>query len=331
MPLILPPALGTLAVRPAPIPLLRVDEVPHPERAIARGDLIRVRQGVYAPRGLWQSAAPWDRYLARVYATAMMHPGAVFWGESAAALLGGPVFGDPGVVHVLGGTTSTARAAAGIRTHVSTDDRSVVEMGGIAVVAPVEFAVDLARSRHPAIGLAVANAVRRMDRSITAEALMALNESRTSSRGRRIARWSLQRATPTPESVLESVSLAAIEWLGLPLPELQVSFVDADGDEIRPDFVWARESLAGEADGDLKFDGRYGDARTLLRKQIERDTALRQHVRSVAHWGWAEATNVAPLRDLLRGLGLSPIQPENAAALHSLRRSVAPRAPHRTT
>ncbi|MBN9175965.1 MAG: hypothetical protein J0I43_01140 [Microbacterium sp.] len=48
----------TLGIRPAPIELLRAAQIPHPERDVARGALVRVRRGVYAPAERWRALRP---------------------------------------------------------------------------------------------------------------------------------------------------------------------------------------------------------------------------------------------------------------------------------
>ncbi|MFB7893927.1 hypothetical protein ACFC1I_17135 [Microbacterium sp. NPDC056044] len=248
---------------------------------------------------------------------------AVFCLESAAALLGMPIFGDPIDVHVLVPAGRASRLISGVRTHRSSEDRTIVATGGVAMTGPEDTAVDLARLRHPAIGLASADAAMRHPAESTAERLLLINEARVSGRGRDIARWPLARARPESETAIESVSRAVIEWLGFPAPELQVA-----GQKDRADFVWKLARLGGEADGDLKYDGRFGDAREVLRRQTLRDRRLRTHLRAVVHWGWTDATTVTPLRDILTGSGLRPIAPEQTAQLHSLRRLLASHAPH---
>ncbi|MDQ7880418.1 hypothetical protein Q9R08_20695 [Microbacterium sp. QXD-8] len=317
-----------LPVHPAPVPLLRHADAPHPERGVARGELIRVRHGVYASTVLWREAAPWDRYLARVHAVALSHPDAVFCMESAAALLGMPIFGDPVVVHALVTGNEASRFSAGIRTHRSSEDRTIIEVGGLAMTSLHDTAVDLARLRHEAIGMAMSDAALRLDPQGTRDLLLGMNETRISSRGRNVARWSLARSTSQAETAIESVSRAVIEWLGFPAPELQVAFRASSGEEDRADFVWRAADLVGEADGDLKYDGRYGDARTVLRRQSLRDTRLRMRVRDVARWGWRDVTTFAPLRGILAGAGLQPIAPEQSVKLHRLKVLLAPRATH---
>ena len=321
---------SALTVKPSPIPLLRAEEVPHPERAVARRELIKVRRGVYAPAESWWALAPWTKYLAEVHAALLLYPALVPSHESAAALVGGPVFGNPGVVHVLAPAPGASRLVSGIRTHTTSDDRALIIADGITLTAPAETAVDMARSRHPAVGLASADAILRLDDTSSREHLQVLNSTRATKRGREIARWALERATPEAETAFESVSRAVIEWLGFPPPVLQQTFVAATGETDRSDCLWEAASLAGEADGDLKFDGRYGDAAALLRQQRARDARLRQHVRMVVHWGWHDVTTFSPLASLLRGAGLQRTAPENVAALTSMRQVLAARSPHPT-
>ncbi len=326
----MPQLTSALTIQPSPVPLLRAGEIPHPERAVVRRELVKVRRGVYAPVEAWLKLAPWTKYLAEVHAVLLQYPSLIPSHESAVALLGGPVFGNPGIVHVLAPEVGASRLASGIRTHTTSDDRSLIVAGGITLVAPAETAVDIARARHPAIGLAVGDAMLRLDDITPRETLQLLNATRSTKRGREIARWALARVNADAETAFESVSRAVIEWLGFPAPELLRSFVATTGEIDRSDYHWERESVAGEADGDLKFDGRFGDPASLLRQQRARDARLRHHVRTVAHWGWHDATAFSPLATLLRGAGLEPIAPENIAALTSMRHALSTRPPHPT-
>lgn len=315
------------AVKPAPVPLLRFTDTPHPERAVARGHIVKIRHGVYVSAQLWKALPPWDRYLTRVHAAALAYPDAIFCLESAAALLGMPVFGDRGEVHMLVPAHGTARSFAGVRTHRSRPERDIIERSGLRMTSPAETVVDIARLRHNAIGLATADAALRLAPGLRRDALVLLNEARSSKRGRNIARWPLARCSALAESTLESVSRAAVEWLGFPSPELQVVFRSPSGQEDRGDCFWRDADLIGEADGDMKYDGRFGDPRTALRNQFERDTRLRSQVRDVMHWGWREATAFTPLRDILTGAGLKQVRPEDSAQLHTMKRLLAPRTP----
>ncbi|HYJ50553.1 MAG TPA: hypothetical protein VEX12_11610 [Microbacterium sp.] len=312
---------------PPPLPLFHSAEISHSERDIATGHLVRVRRGVLAPASLWWALPPWRRYEARVHAVAMTHPGVVFCLESAAAMRSLPLFGDPLEVHVLDSPESTARLSGGIRLHTTCDDRAIADVGGARVTSAADTVIDLARSRHGAIALAVADAAMRADPLLTVEALVAENERRSNSRGRRRARWALHRATPVAETVLESVSRAAIEWLGFEEPELQVEF-RTDGFTDRVDMWWKEGRVVGEADGDLKYDGSLEPPTTAIAKEKDRDRRLRRHTSGLAHWGWRDVWQIDPLREVLFTTGLRPIGPESSRELYTL--SALLRRPQRT-
>ena len=312
-------------VLPPPIELLRRDSLPHPERALARGEVVRVRAGVFAPSTQWRRLRPWERYRARVHAAALVRPDAIFCHESAAALLGMPVIGDPVTVHVLVASTEAARESTGIRTHRTSTLPELLAIDGVVVTSPTVTAVTLARYRHRAVGLAAADAALRLDPTVSRDALIGDNERRATSRGRNIARWALDRATPARESMLESLSDAAREWLGFPAPELQRVFVAPDGTVDRGDQWWEALGLLGEPDGEFKYDGRFGDPAQLLRDRRERDRRLLSGpVTAIVHWGWIEVARVWPLRDLLVGSGLPQLHPVQHAPLRSLQQVLQP-------
>jgi hypothetical protein len=177
----------------SPVPLIPVGAVAHSGRAIEGGALHRVTRGIYAPRDRWRTLAPWERYRARVHAASMRHPDATYALESAAALHGLPLFGEPSEVHVLGGDDTRSRMSGGVRVHTTSEPRELVRAEGVPATSLTDTVVDLARARHHAVGLAVADAALRLDPTLRVEHLVACNESRASSRGRRHARWAHAR------------------------------------------------------------------------------------------------------------------------------------------
>lgn len=317
-------AVATADVAPCPVPLIARADSTHVDRAVRSGELARVIRGVYAPAPRWRALAPWERYLARVHATARRYPKAVFVRESAAALRGLPVFGEPPHVHAVALASATTRLTAEARLHAAERMPRFERIGGLRVATAAEIASDIARLRHPAIGLAVADAALRRDRTLDVAEIRTLTETHPSSRGRRRARWVLDRATPLPESALESVSLAVVEWLGFPAPELQVWIRgERAGEDNRADFVWNPWRIGGEADGDIKYSGELGDARAALRSRSVRDARLmRNGLASVAHWGWNDVVTHAPLRAILLSAGLPLLRPPEPAPLNSLARAV---------
>lgn len=77
---------------------------------------VRVRAGVYARRFEWERLAPWERYLARVHAYALVAPEAIFAYESAAALRGLPLFGEPRDIQTTQRLRSTRKGDVSTRT-----------------------------------------------------------------------------------------------------------------------------------------------------------------------------------------------------------------------
>lgn len=312
-----------LAIRPSPIALIvRREAGLGAERAIRRGDLVRLVRGVYVRSDRWRALPPWDRYLARVHAVALVRRDAVFSGESAAALWGLPSIGEPAEVHVLTEHAGSARVTDGIRSHASEEARDVRSEGGLLLLSPEEAAVDIARSRHPGVALMAADAAARLT-GVTADRLLALNERRASSRGRRAARWALSRANPLAETALESVSRAAVEWLGFPDPELQHVFSGPEGEEYRGDMYWEAERVLGEADGRTKYDGTHGDGAQALLREKRREDFLRRRVDGMARWMWTEVRAYPRLRDVLRHAGLREIRPTQTGPLHTLRAAIS--------
>jgi hypothetical protein len=321
-------AAPTLAVAArCPIALYRSDEVPNVGRRSARGEFVHVSYGVYAESAAWDGLRPWQRYLARVHAVVLTHPHAIFCHESAAALWGLPIFGDPEIVHILESPDGTSRLHRDIRRHTAQQRDDIVDLGGILVTGRGTTVVDIARTRHAVIGLAVADAAVRADRSLSSATLLEENARRPSSRGRRHARWALQRATSESESPLESTSRAAAEWLGFESPELQVEFERIDGGGVdRSDFWFPSSRTIGEADGDVKYDGSLGtEPATAIRDEKRRDRRLLQHADGIAHWGFGDVAPVSPYREVLLAAGARPVTHEETAQLAGMQAALRPR------
>lgn len=315
------PATGAA---PCPIALLQSGSgvgLPRPDKLLASGKLVRLIRGVYADADAWALLAPWDRYLARVHAVALMHPDAVFAFESASALRGQPVFGEPPHIHILRAGGGTSRESGSVREHTSTDRRDVEELDGIIVTSLADTAVDLARQRHAVVGLSAVDAALRADPHLSAASLRAISERRATSRGRCQARWSLRRADARAANPLESASRAVLEWLGYPAPELQVLVQVPQGDRYL-DFFWRREGIGAETDGRWKYDGRYGDPTNIVYREKRREDAIRQHLRGFVRWGWQELTSTTDLDDALGRAGLRRIRPIDRSALAGVPRAL---------
>ena len=112
---------------------------------------------------------------------------------------------------------STTPPMAAFTVHTSADPRATREVAGIRITTVADVVVELARALPPALGLAVADAARRMF-DVDAEQLLDRLAAQKSTFGVRRAQWALVRATPRAESPGESISRAAIEVLRLSGP-----------------------------------------------------------------------------------------------------------------
>lgn len=308
-----------MRIVPSPLPLIlaRDEGVSHTERGWRSGALKRLARGVYVETARWDALPPWEKQLVRVHAALATDPRRVICGESAATALGVLIAYPDRPVHLLV-NEGTSREYRGIRTHVSVDPREIIMIDGIRLTSSVTTVVDLARSRPPAEALAYADALLRIDAAVRPASLLALNESLRSGRGRRQARWALERATGTPESVLESASLAVIEWLGYEAPILQQEFF-FEGHLDRADFYWPNANIIGEADGDVKYSSDLGDPARAIVDEKRRENRLRRNTDGLARWGWTELYEIEPVDAALRAAGLRPVRARDTMRLTGLR------------
>jgi hypothetical protein len=304
---------------PSPLPLIVARDASVARRPRRDSRLRAVRHGVYVDALAWAELAPWDRYLARVHALALVRPDSVFARESAGALLGLPGFGEPSRLHVHDPTASASTTFGDVVVHTSAEDRPVVEVGGIRLVCPEETIVDLARSLPPAFGLAVTDAA--LAHGADAADLDDRNARRRDGRGRRRATWVFAHTDGRAESVGESVSRAVIEWCGFADPVLQHEFV-ADGCRDRTDFWWPEVRVIGESDGWGKYANTDAvGSITALAAEKRREDRLRRQVAGFARWEWRDAIRAAPLARILHQAGVPVVRRPDHAMLSTLRRA----------
>ncbi|QEW02646.1 hypothetical protein [Microbacterium lushaniae] len=171
----------------------------------------------------------------------------------------------------------------------------------------------------PAFALATADAALR---SLAAQgrtlAVADHGRAQANRRGLRRLDWVQDRATPIAESPGESVSRAAIEWLGYEEPELQQEF-RYEGARDRADFYWRRLRRIGESDGYGKYDAVDVDsARAHFVREKLREDRLRRHEHGFIRWDWGDCIRWKPLDAKLAAGGLTPVRPRSPGMLASL-------------
>ena len=249
-------------------------ELAHDGRAQRRdrdaGRLERLRRGIYLPSSIWSSADSDDRYLLRIQAAAISRrEQPVVSHVSAAREWGVPILGQwPAAMHLQGGSgqTRTSKTAV-VWHHDPLPDADVTEVAGLLVTTRLRTQVDLARSQP------FRSAVISLDAglqeqfagpdglalpSVLPEEVMERVLRLGSARGTRRARQAVDFADSRSGSVGESLSRTGIWLAGMPVPDLQIVYPHAFGEE-RVDFRWKRRfhvkrmPLLGEFDGEVKY------------------------------------------------------------------------------
>ncbi|MCU1401931.1 MAG: hypothetical protein JWM70_255 [Microbacteriaceae bacterium] len=252
-------------------------------RAVDRGELVRLRRGVYIDGDSWNSADARERHVLRIRATlAVAERPVVIAGISAAALWGVPIAGDwPLETTVLdewrGGGRSepgVKRTAAGFRT------ANTVELGGIRVTNLSRTVLDLARTHSfvDAVGSLDWALWRRNEARVTIDDLVDELEALLPRTGRHHLERVVGFATHLSDSFGESRARAVIHQLGFDAPDLQAEFRDGRGRMV-VDFLWRRAGIVGEFDGKEKYtrdEYAMGQPGEVAWREKKREDRLRQ-------------------------------------------------------
>lgn len=273
-------------------------------RAVARGDLERLRRGAYAAPGDLDDRA---RHARRTLAVCTgRSPDHVVSHSSAAVLHGLPVRpGALGVVHLTRWGPTHGKVADGVRLHrspLSADE--AVEVHGLRVCSLERTLADLVRGEPFEWGVAAADAALRLgaDAALLVEYADAGRRRSGNARLREVLAFADGRA----ESAAESMSRVSMARAGIPRPELQFDVHLPEGGWVATsDFGWPDLGVVGEMDGKQKYtaDPRRGrSAGDVVMAEKERDALITECGYTPAHWGWAMATDHVRLGHYLRAL-----------------------------
>ena len=284
----------------------------------ARGEVVRVRPGVYAPAQWWSLLPPHERYRRRVEAASLVFTDAIFMRESAASLHALPAFGEPREIHILDPDRRSTKRFGDVVVHAAQGARAVTALGSALVTDLTSTIVDTARHMPPAYALAVVDAALR--RGVSRERLRDWSSQDANRRNERLLRWAWEFADARAESVGESVSRAVISWLGFAVPVLQQVF-EFEGVTDRTDFWWPGARAIGESDGYGKYDALTArEAVAGLVREKVREDRLRRYSAGFARWDWRDAHRVAPVDRKLRLAGVPLVRARDRAMLATLRR-----------
>ena len=304
-------------------------------RRYKKGELVRVRKGVYVDKEHWLGLKPWDRYSATARAVAAENPSAEFCFETAALFWGLQIVGVPTHIHLANAsrghagsrspnTTAATRGPSGatglerirgygIYRHSYSID--TVYLRGLRLTGLAQTAVDVLARGSFTMGVVLADhaisSARFPSLFMSKAALGTTAEGLASEAKRQRVDEILGFADKNSGSAGESLSRAQVHLLGFPAPELQCEFHDAMGFVARTDFFWRDQGIIGEFDGDAKYlrDEYLGgqSAREAVLAEKKREDRLRAMGFTVVRWDWATANNPALLTAKLLAAGLTPL------------------------
>jgi hypothetical protein len=290
-------------------------------RGMHRGELVRVRSGVYLPTTAWTTMGTDERYRTRVIAAAAaVAPDRQFSHDSAAAMWRMPSLGPWSPrIHVLGEPASGGRSSAGFVRHgIGLDSESRI-VDTVRVTSLARTVLDIAMTVPYARAVCmIDDALRPPEKGdhrfglVTLEKseLLALLGTRDRNRGAAKAARAVDFSTSLSGSIGESISRINFQLLRLPAPELQVPFFDEDGLIGYVDFYWPHLGLIGEFDGRVKYRGEY-----YLRGRLPEDVVWAEKLREdrlrrvsdgFVRWNWSIARDRARLQQRVAALGLLP-------------------------
>lgn len=264
----------------------------------------RVRHGQYVERTDLNHLPPWERQLVvhrrLVYAAVnAMRPGtAIVSHHSALVVHDVPVWDvDLQEVQLTRSNSARSGSAAGVRHHHGQlPGDTVLEVDNLAVTSLARSLVETAARSSFEAAVVSADVVLRNGSVPDADLrrMVALTEFWP---GGPTVRAALSFASPLAESVGESRLRVLIHQHGLPTPELQAVFHDADGFIGRVDFYFPEYRTIVEFDGMTKYaDG----SSVLLIQEKAREDRLRALGLQVIRLTWDDLAHPARTAMLIR-------------------------------
>jgi hypothetical protein len=293
---------------------------PAARQGAARGELRRIRRGVYVPTAQWEALPPADRYRAVCRGLSLSRanpPVLCHW--SAAYLWNLPILiQPPSEVHLVvqqGG----GRARNGVRGHaLALAPGDIQFLDGVPVTSLRRTVLDLAATADVYTAIAILDHVVHVDRfgalppSLTKGELLAALDDAGALPGRRRAAVRIAFADERSGSPAESASRTTMALIGIPEPELQRSF-DCESGRYESDFYWGEVDGIGEVDGKSKYlDPAFRAGMTaeqVVYREKVREDELRRRVARFARWDPATGRNHDRLRSRLAEIGLHAGRP----------------------
>ena len=268
-------------------------------RAVQAGRAQRLRRGVYtaAPMGPAMTPQQARRNLLRLALAAAAGSSRTVVSHAAAAI----AYDLPAICS-LDRPCLTVQRGTGMRNLADVHlHRALLQPGDVRrwgtadITAPARTVLDTAREHGTAAGIAAADKALR-SRIVRMRDLEHSLEQCATWPGRAAARTVVRFADPLAESPLESISRLRVLELGLPVPTLQANLGDPHGRFIRRvDMYWPEFGVAGEAEGNEKYDSDPQAHRAEKWQQEQLEDLGVVFVR----WGWADRNRFEPVAQRL--------------------------------
>lgn len=304
-----------------------------------RGELVRIRRGVYAKSADWNGSSPAQRYglqAAAFQALAPRQP--VFCHATAARLWGLWIVGVPSKLHVVTETATSGRSNNGVIRHFGSLTGSMVQCGPFLLtdkltttlalikelsfpyaVAVCDSALRIPEARHAVNQFAAAGSPPPPGEprwftdgpqgpALAVEELKSAAGSFKSRAARDRTLAVVNFASALSGSAGESISRAKMFQLGFPAPILQKPFALRDGREAKVDFWFEEHALVGEFDGKGKYLRADWGGGASIQDRVLAEKAREDQIRAqgvgFVRWTWAEMLDRERFPALLREAGL---------------------------
>lgn len=218
---------------------------------VRKGELYRLRPGVYCNEQWWLGLKYYEQYRAHIFAVFLANPEIVFTHLAAATLHGLAISNVPELIDVHTRVQSRGRGKL-IRKHYSSTPVSSVQTheSGLRATSVIRTVVDCARFLPHKDAVVVADSA--LNQGLASYDVLAAALQQVSGWGyvkcRRVAETMSSHAESPGETLLRLILVDA----GLPWPDEQIQ-VEVRGKSFRIDLGYKHLKIALEFDGNIKY------------------------------------------------------------------------------
>ncbi|MHA7306727.1 hypothetical protein ACX80E_16040 [Arthrobacter sp. TMN-49] len=304
-----------------------------------RGQLVRVRRGIYVETAEWNKLAENERYGLKALACARLAATEPVFCHATAALLWGLwIVGTPQKLHTVTEVTSSGRSSNGVIRHIGSRTESVLRCGPFLVtdkltttlalistlafpyaVAVCDSSLQVPRSSadvnqfaapeaDPFERTASWNAGSPQDGPLSVDELLAAAQLLPSRAAQSRTLKVIGFASALSGSAGESLSRVKMFQMGFPVPVLQQKFELSGGRNAFVDFWFKKQRIVGEFDGNGKYlRDDWGGGLSLqdrIMAEKKREDQIRAYGVGFARWDWKEMMHKERFAYILRQAGL---------------------------